>query len=164
MAQETEAERASEPPGMPRLPPLTPHLTIAGAAAAIEFYDKAFGARLITRQDTPDGKVLHAMLGFPNGGVLMLCDDFPEMGKSRSPKTLGGSPVTIHLELTDVDAVWKQAVAAGAEVTTQLAEQFWGARYGTLRDPFGHSWSLATQVRQPSQAERDEAAKKFGKG
>jgi PhnB protein len=148
---------------MPSLPPLTPHLTIAGAAAAIEFYGKAFGARLITRQDTPEGKVLHAVLVLPNGGVFMLCDDFPEMGKSRSPKTLGGSPVTLHLELPDVDATWKQVVAAGAEVTTPLAEQFWGARYGAVRDPFGHSWSLATQVRQVSQAERDEAAKRFGK-
>ena len=86
------------------------------------------------------------------------------MGKSRSPKTLGGSPVTLHLELSDVDATWQQAVAAGAEVTMPLAEQFWGARYGAVRDPFGHSWSLATQVRKVSQAERDDAAKRFGKG
>ena len=136
---------------MPSLPPLTPHLTIAGAAAAIDFYGKAFGARLITRQDTPEGKVLHAMLALPSGGVFMLCDDFPEMGKSRSPKTLGGSPVTLHLELPDVDAVWKQAVAAGAEVTMPLAEQFWGARYGALRDPFGHSWSIGAPVAAPQE-------------
>ena len=80
MAKESESNAASEPSDTPPLPGLTPHLTIAGAAAAIDFYGKAFGARLVTRQDTPEGKVLHAVLALPNGGTFMLCDDFPGNG------------------------------------------------------------------------------------
>jgi PhnB protein len=145
---------------LPASRPLAPHLTIAGARAAIAFYERAFGARAGYVQETPDGRVLHGDVHLPNGGVFFLCDDFPEMGGSRAPK--GTSPVTIHLELPDVDAVWKQAVAAGAKVAMELADQFWGARYGVLSDPFGHRWSLATQREQLSRGELDQAAKSFG--
>jgi PhnB protein len=145
----------------PRLAPLAPHLTVAGASKAIEFYERAFGARAGYVQKAPDGRVMHADLVLPNGGLFFLNDDFPEHGQSRAP---GGapSPVTIHLELSDVDAVWDKAVATGAIVEMPLADQFWGARYGVLRDPFGHRWSLGKQTKRPSRAELDSAAKKFG--
>jgi len=147
----------------PAAVPLAPHLTIAGARAALDFYERAFAARSGYVQETPDGRIMHADLHLPNGGVFFLCDDFPDMGGSRSPTTLGGSPVTIHLELPNVDDVWKRAVSAGAKVEMELADQFWGARYGVLSDPFGHRWSLATQKRDVSRSELDSAAQGFGK-
>jgi PhnB protein len=152
----------SEPDSpLPPTPPVSPYLVVDDAPAALAFYEKAFGAKVVHRQDTPDGrKVIHAAL-LINGGLVMLCDEFPEMGagNTRTPKALGGSPVTIHLELPDVDAVFSTAVAAGATVTMPLADQFWGDRYGQLVDPFGHRWSLATRKRQVSKADLDQAAK-----
>jgi PhnB protein len=145
----------------PRIVPLAPHLTIAGASRAISFYERAFGARPGYVQKMPDERVMHADLVLPNGGVFFLNDDFPEHGPSRAPGT-APSPVTIHLELNDVDAVWQQALAAGATVEMPLADQFWGARYGVLRDPFGHRWSLGKQLKHPSRQELDSAAKSFG--
>jgi PhnB protein len=125
---------------------ISPHLFVDDAAKAIEFYKRAFGAVELSRHAAPDGKrLMHAALRI-NNSLLMLCDDFPEMcgGKSRTPKALGGSPVTIHLQVPDVDSLWQQAVSAGAEVEFPLADQFWGDRYGIVRDPFGHSWSLGS--------------------
>jgi len=145
----------------PRVVPLAPHLTVNGATQAIEFYARAFGARAGYVQKTPEGRVMHADLALPNGGVFFLNDDFSEHGGSRAPAD-ARSPVTIHLELNDVDAVWEKAIAAGAIVEMPLADQFWGARYGVIRDPFGHRWSLAKQTKQPSRAELDSAAKSFG--
>lgn len=147
----------------PAAVPLAPHLTIAGARAALDFYERAFSAKSGYVQEAPDGRILHADVHLPNGGVFFLCDDFPDMGGSRSPKTFGGSPVTIHVELKNVDEVWKRALAAGAKVEMELADQFWGARYGVVSDPFGHRWSLATQKRELQRAELDTAAKGFGK-
>ena len=144
-------------------PPLSPYLTVANASAAIEFYERAFGAKLVARHDTPDGKkIMHAALALSNGGTFMLCDDFPEMsgGKARDPNTLGNSPVTLHLDLPDVDTVWKLAVDAGAQVTMPLADMFWGDRYGQLVDPFGHRWSLATRKKQASEPELRAGAEK----
>jgi len=153
------------PKQVPPPPPLAPYLTVDDAKAAIDFYARAFGAVELSRQPTPDGtKLIHAALSF-NGGLLMLCDDFPELagGVRRSAKALGGTPVTLHLDLPDVDRVWKSAVDAGATVTMPLADMFWGDRYGKLRDPFGHEWSLATRKHQASQAELDAGAQKhFG--
>jgi PhnB protein len=152
-------------PTQPVPPPVTPHLIVDGAAAAIDFYVRAFGAVEVTRQPTPDGKkLIHAAVSI-NGGLVLLCDDFPEMagGKSRTPQALGGSPVTIHLDLPDVDAVWARAVEVGATVVMPLADMFWGDRYGKLRDPFGHEWSLATRKRETSREERDAGAREhFG--
>jgi PhnB protein len=146
---------------IPAPAPLTPHLTVSPGSEAISFYERAFGAKAVYRQDTPDGrKVFHATLALPNGGMFMLCDEFPEMGGSPTPKGLGGSPVTLHLDLPDVDAVWKQAVKAGAREEMALADQFWGDRYGIVSDPFGHRWSLGTRKRQPSREELDAAARK----
>jgi PhnB protein len=142
--------------------PVTPHLAVSNAAAAIEFYKKAFGAEETERHLAPGTtKIMHARL-LINGGVVMLSDDFSAEfgGKSSTPEALGGSPVTLHLQLTDVDAFWNKAVAAGAIVAMPLADQFWGDRYGQLTDPFGHKWALGQTKRQMSAAEMDEAAKK----
>lgn len=128
---------------------VAPHLFVDNAPAAIDFYKKAFGAEEQHRAVAPDGKrLMHASLTI-NGAMVMLCDDFPEYsGKSRTPKALGGSPVIIHLQVPDVDTLWAQAVAAGAEIEMPLADQFWGDRYGLLRDPYGHTWSLGSPIKK----------------
>ena len=123
---------------------LTPHLVVRDAARAIEFYKQAFGAEVRgVSQDTPDGKVTHAELKIGDS-ILMLTEEFPDWGV-LSPLALGGSAVTIHIYVEDVDALFNRAVSAGATVTMPLADQFWGDRYGKLTDPFGHHWSLATR-------------------
>jgi PhnB protein len=128
------------PPGFHTL---TPHLVVKNASNAIEFYKKAFGAEEIRRASTPDGKsLMHAELQIGDSR-LMLVDEFPEMD-CRGPQSIGGTPVTIHMFVKDVDAAFSRAVAAGAEVKMPLDNMFWGDRYGVLTDPFGHSWSLAT--------------------
>ena len=124
---------------------LTPLLTCAGAADAIEFYKKAFNAVEQSRLPGPDGKLMHASVKIGDS-MLMLTDEFPEWG-GLGPKMLKGSPVTVHLYVEDVDAVVKQAVAAGAKVTMPVDEMFWGDRYGKLEDPFGHQWSVGTHTR-----------------
>jgi PhnB protein len=142
-------------------PTLTPHIVVSDAAAAIDFYKAAFGAVETSRHLAPkSGKVMHASLSI-NGGVLMLNDDFSgSMGcKSETPEALGGSPVIFHLEVADADAAWAKALSAGAQVKYPLADQFWGARYGQLRDPFGHYWSVSHCLAQPTDAEVEEAAK-----
>ena len=127
---------------------LTPHLVCAGAAEAIEFYKRAFNAVEIFRLPTPGGKLIHAAVRIGDS-QLMLVDEFPEMG-GLGPKSLKGSPVTIHLCVENVDATVAQAVAAGAKVTMPVADMFWGDRYGALEDPFGHHWSVATHTRDLS--------------
>jgi PhnB protein len=145
--------------------PLSPYLTVDDGQAAIDFYQRAFGAELHEKKLAPDGKrLIHASLSI-NGGLLLLSDDFPEFsgGRARTPRAFGGSAVTLHLDLPDVDSAFQRAVAAGATVTMPLADQFWGDRYGKLRDPFGHEWSLATRKRTASEAELREGAKQhFG--
>lgn len=122
---------------------LTPHLVVKGANEAIEFYKNAFGAKEIRRLPGPDGKsVMHAAIKIGDS-PLFLADEFPQMG-ARGPQSIGGTPVTIHVYVEDVDTVFNQAVAAGAQVRMPLADMFWGDRYGLLTDPFGHSWSLAS--------------------
>jgi PhnB protein len=122
---------------------LTPHLVVKGASQAIEFYKKAFGAEEITRMPGPDGKsVMHAELKIGDSR-LFLVDEFPEMG-SLGPQGIGGTPVVIHVYVEDADAVFNQAVAAGAQMRMPLEDAFWGDRYGQITDPFGHRWSLAT--------------------
>ena len=124
---------------------ITPHLVCKDAAAAIEFYKEAFGATEVDRLAGPDGKLMHAMLRIGDS-ALMLVDEFPEM-RALGPTSLGGSPVTIHLSVLDADASFKRATAAGATPRMPVSEMFWGARYGMVQDPFGHLWSMATQVR-----------------
>lgn len=138
----SQPARSPIPEGMHAL---TPHLVCQGASAAIEFYKRAFGAVEITRLAGPDGRLAHAMLRIGNS-MLMLVDEFPEMGGSAPPR-LGGTPVTLHLSVPDAAATMRQAEAAGASVKMPLTDMFWGALYGLIEDPFGHSWSVATQVR-----------------
>lgn len=141
-------------------PAVTPHLVVDDAAAAIDFYVKAFDAVEYGRVPGPDGKLIHAALNI-NGFMVMLNDDFPEAsgGKSMTPKALGGTPVTIHLTVTDVDAKFQKALGAGATVVAALEDQFWGDRYGVVEDPFGHRWSLGQPVREVSPEEIQEAMK-----
>ena len=124
---------------------LTPHLVCAGAAEAIEFYKRAFGAVETMRVPAPSGKLMHAALRIGDS-TLMLVDEMPEWG-ALGPKALKGSPVTIHMASDDVDASVARAVAAGAKVTMPVADMFWGDRYGQVEDPFGHRWSVATHLR-----------------
>jgi uncharacterized glyoxalase superfamily protein PhnB len=122
---------------------VTPHLVIQGADKAIEFYKKAFGAEELFRMPGMDGKgVGHAELQIGNSRI-MIGDECPQMN-AHSPVTLKGTPVTIHLYVEDCDKVFKQATAAGAQVTMPLTDMFWGDRYGKVKDPFGHHWSVAT--------------------
>ena len=140
-------------------PPLVPYLTVSNGDAALDFYQRAFGATVLSREYMPNTtKIMHAAF-LVNGALLMLSDDFPEMGDGscRSPEALGGSPVTLHLTISDVDTPFNAAVAAGATVLMPLADQFWGSRYGTLRDPFGHTWSLGTPMKPMTDAERTAA-------
>ncbi len=137
---------------------VTPHLTCAGAADAIDFYKRAFNAQEIARLKGPDGKLMHGMIRIGDSTV-MLVDEYPDCG-SFGPKSLKGSPVTIHLYVEDVDAFVQRAVDAGAKVTMPLADMFWGDRYCRLDDPFGHHWSVATHIRDATPAEMQEAMRK----
>ncbi len=140
-------------------PMVVPHLTVADANAAIDFYVKAFGAVEMARLPGPDGKLMHGCVQI-NGFMIFLNDDYPEYndGKSSTPTALGGTPVTIHLHGPDVDGRFQRAVDAGATVVMPLEEQFWGDRYGMVRDPFGHHWSLAETVREVDFADMANAA------
>ena len=137
---------------------VTPHLVCAGAADAIEFYKRAFGATEMARLPGPQGKIMHAMIRIGDSPV-MLVDEFPEWG-SVAPSTLKGTPVTIHLYVPDADALFQRAVNAGAQVTMPLADMFWGDRFGVVQDPFGHQWSIATHVRDVSPEEMQAALAK----
>jgi len=153
---------ASTNPIPPGSEGIIPHLVVDDCAAAIDFYTRAFGAEEICRSPAPDRrKIMHAEVRV-NGRPIYLCDDFPEMcgGKSRSPKSLGASPVTIHQYVQDVDAAIQQAEQAGAAVAMPPQDMFWGDRYGTVTDPFGHSWSFATHVRDVTPEEMAAAAEK----
>ena len=121
---------------------VTPYLCVDGAARAIEFYVKVFGAKELSRMPGPDGKVMHAELRFGDR-VFVLGDEAPEMG-APSPQTLGGSAVSLMHYVKDVDAVFARAVAAGARSVMPPADMFWGDRFGSLVDPWGHRWALAT--------------------
>jgi len=140
---------------------VTPHLVCAGAAKAIEFYKQAFGAEEGARLPGPDGRLMHASVKIGDSQV-MLVDEMPEWG-ALGPKSLKGTPVTIHLYVEDVDALVARAVKAGAKVTMPVADQFWGDRYGKLEDPFGHHWSVATHVRDVSMEEMQDAVRQMAK-
>ena len=152
----TERKTKPLPNGMHTV---TPHLVCAGAADAIEFYKKAFNAVEIVRLPGPNGKLMHACIKIGDSAV-MLVDEYPDHG-CLGPKSLKGSPVTIHLFVDDVDGFAARAVAAGAKITMPIADMFWGDRYGQLEDPFGHRWSVATHVRDMSPEEMQQAMQKM---
>ena len=134
------------------------HIFVAGASDAIEFYKKAFGAEEVGRMTGPDGKgVMHAEIKIGDSR-LMLADEFPAMG-AKGPKAYGGSPVVLHLYVNDVDTVYNKAIAAGATEVMKVEDMFWGDRYGRLRDPFGHEWSIATHKQDLSHDEIMAGAK-----
>jgi PhnB protein len=123
---------------------VTPYLVIDGAASAIDFYKKVFGATEIMRMPAPGGKIGHAELKFGDSPVMM-ADEFPQMGY-KSAKTMGGSPMSIMFYVENVDAVFQHAVANGATIVKPVQDQFYGDRSGTLTDPFGYSWNIATHI------------------
>ena len=138
--------------------PLSPHLVVAGANDAIKFYARAFGAQELMKLEGPDGQLMHACVSI-NGSSVMLVDENPQW-KALGPKSLGGTPVTIHLMVDDVDKAADQAIAAGAKVIMPVADMFWGDRYGIVEDPFGHHWSIATTTKVMTEAEIKAAAQK----
>ena len=138
---------------------VTPHLICAGAADAIEFYKNAFNAVELGRMPGPEGKLLHALIRIGDSAV-MLADECPDWG-GFGPKTLKGSPVTIHLYVENVDTFVAHAVSAGAKVTMPLEDTFWGDWYGKLEDPFGHHWSVATHIREVSPDVMQQSAQKL---
>jgi PhnB protein len=141
---------------------LTPHIVCDGAAAAIEFYKKAFNAIEQVRLPGPGGKLMHASVRIGDS-TLMLVDEMPECGGALGPSKLKGSPVTLHLYVDNVDATVAQAVAAGATLTMPVADMFWGDRYGQLEDPFGHRWSVATHTRDVTPEEMQAAMQEMMK-
>jgi len=136
---------------------VSPYLAVEDAARAIEYYAQAFGAREVVRMDAPGGRIGHAELELGDSRI-MLADPFPQ-SSTRPPKELGGTSASIFIYVEDVDAVVKQAVEAGATVTMEVADQFWGDRFGAITDPFGHVWSIATHVEDVPPEEMGERAK-----
>jgi PhnB protein len=143
------------PDGYPRV---IPYLSVDGAGAAIEFYRDVFGATERVRMGGPDGKIGHAELDLGDS-VIMLADEFPEMG-GKSPKTIGGSPVTVMVYVDDVDACYERALDRGATATRKVEDQFYGDRAGQFEDPFGHVWHVATHVEDvpPEEMQKRAAA------
>jgi PhnB protein len=138
---------------------ITPYLAVDDASEAIEFYKRAFSAKEQGRMEGPDGKIAHAELEIGDSKV-MLSDPFPQFS-TRPPKELGGTSVSVFMYVEDVDELVKQAVDAGATVEMEVEDQFWGDRFGTVTDPYGHMWSIATHVEDvppEEMAKRAEAA------
>ena len=136
---------------------ITPYLAVDDAAEAIEYYQEAFGAKERVRMNAPDGKIGHAELEIGDS-LVMLSDPFPQ-ATTKSPSELGGTSASVFMYVEDVDATVKQAVDAGAKVTMEVSDQFWGDRFGSVVDPFGHQWSIATHVEDLSPEEIAERAK-----
>jgi PhnB protein len=136
---------------------LTPYLAVDDAAKAIDWYKKAFSAKERMRMDAPGGKIGHAELEIGDS-LVMLSDPFPQ-ASTRPPKELGGTSSSVFMYAEDVDAVVQKAVDAGATVAMEVADQFWGDRFGTITDPFGHLWSIATHVEDVPPEEMAERAK-----
>jgi PhnB protein len=156
LTTEMEGEMATKP--IPEgYNSVTPYLAVEDAAKAIEYYTKAFGAKETVRMEGPGGSIAHAELDIGDSKV-MLSDPFPQFA-TQPPKELGGTSVSVMLYVEDVDSFVEQAVEAGATVTTEIADQFWGDRFGTITDPFGHVWSIATHVEDVPPEEMAERAK-----
>jgi PhnB protein len=138
---------------------ITPTLVVREGAKALEFYQRAFGAKEKGRMLGPDGTIMHAEFRIGNS-IIMLNDEMPEMG-SKSPKAYGGSPVKFYVYVENVDTAWKRALAAGAKETMPLQDMFWGDRTGCLEDPFGHTWLLAQHVSDPTPEEMQKGQEAF---
>jgi len=165
--KKTAARRAPAPakkkavsPIPPGHPTVSPYLIVDDAPRALEFYKKAFGAKELMRHAGPDGRIGHAEVRIGDS-VIMLADEHLEVD-ARSPKTVGGTPVALQVYVKDVDAVARQATSAGAKVTRAVQTQFYGDRNGTLEDPFGHRWHIATHVEDVSPAELRRRAARLG--
>lgn len=135
---------------------VTPYLSIKGAAKAIDYYKQVFGATELFRMAAPDGKIGHAEIKIGNSPI-MLADEFPEM-EFVSPQTLGGSPIGLMIYVDDVDTMFNQAISAGATEVKPLQDQFYGDRSGTIKDPFGHVWTVATHVEDVAPEELQKRA------
>jgi PhnB protein len=135
----------------------TPYLAVDDAAEAIEYYKKAFGAKERVRMDAPEGKIGHAELEIGDS-LVMLSDPFPQ-ATTRTPKELGGTSASVFLYVEDVDAVVQRATEEGGTITREVADQFWGDRFGAVTDPFGHVWTIATHVEDVPPEEMAERAK-----
>jgi PhnB protein len=140
---------------------VTRYLIVKYAASALDFYKEAFGAEETLRMAGPGGKVMHAEIKIGDSSIMM-ADEFPEMG-ARSPQSYGGTPVSLALYVEDVDARVSQAIAAGAKVLRPVADQFYGDRTGTLEDPFGHVWTIATHTEDVSSEEMRKRSEAFMK-
>jgi PhnB protein len=138
---------------------VTPALVVRNAAQAIEFYKKALGAEELMRMATPNGKIGHAELKIGDS-IIFLTDESPEMG-TKSPQTLGGAGASLYLYVEDVDKAFQRAVDAGGKPTMPVSDMFWGDRFGSLTDPYGHTWGLSTRTRDLSEQEIEKAAKDF---
>ena len=142
---------------------LTPHVIVKNCSEAIEFYKKAFGAEEVMRMPGPGGTVMYAELQIGNSR-LMLNDEFPEFG-SHGAATIGGTPVVLHLYVDDCDAWFERAKQAGATEIMPIEDQFWGSRYGKVKDPYGNEWAISTQTEALSEDEINaRAAKMFAEG
>jgi PhnB protein len=140
---------------------VTPYLIVSGAAKALDFYKRALGATEVVRMPSPTGQIMHAEIKIGDS-MVMLADEHPQMG-AKSPQTIGGSPVGICLYVEDVDALFKQAIAAGAKEERPVKDQFYGDRSGTIRDPFGHQWTIATHKEDVSPEEMRKRAEAWMK-
>jgi len=137
----------------------TPSLVVSDSKKAIEFYKKAFGAKEIYQFPGPNGKIMHAMIQIGDS-IIMMSDEFPDMG-AKSPKSIGGTPITIHLYVANADEMFNQAVNAGAKVIMPIMDAFWGDRYGLVVDPDGHSWAIATHKKDMTPEEMRKAGEEF---
>src|SRR5688572_1542961 len=158
--EKTTANKSAKVDPIQGMHTVTPHLVCDGAADAIEFYKKAFGAIEMMRVPAPNGRLMHGAVRIGDSTV-MLVDENPEWG-ALGPVALKGSPVTIHLQVEDADALFDRAVKAGATTVMPIDDAFWGDRYGIVKDPFGHQWSIATHVRDLTPEEILEASKGAG--
>ncbi|MGH7882118.1 MAG: VOC family protein [Candidatus Dormibacteraceae bacterium] len=139
---------------------LTPTLVVRGAARAIDFYKQAFGAVELSRAPSPDGQLIWNATLQIGDSRFMLCDEMPD-GGCLGPQSVGGSSAGIHIYVEDADTVYQRAIDAGATVIMAIENMFWGDRYGTIRDPFGHTWSIATHIENPSKEEMERRTKGF---
>jgi len=138
---------------------VTPTLTVLNAAEAIEFYKKALGAEELVRMQGPDGKISHAEIKIGDS-IVFIGEEMPNMG-NKSPQTVGAATGGLHIYVEDVDKAFARAVAAGGKVTMPVTNMFWGDRYGTFHDPFGHSWGIGTHIEDVSEEELERRMKAF---